>query len=170
MSSAVEPATLKFRRARRSDVTAIVRMLAADTLGAQREDCTDPLPPEYFAAFDAINADPAHELIVAEIDTQLVGTLQLSFLPSLSHRGALRAQIEAVRVDASLRGRGIGRQVLEWALARARERGCAMVQLSSDLSRLDAQRFYAQLGFVASHVGMKLKLRAQQDIGLILTD
>ena len=149
---------LRFREARRDEVAALVALLADDALGKQREESAESLPAEYLDAFEAIDADPNHELIVAERSGELVGVLQLSFLPGLSHRGAWRAQIEGVRVASSARGGGLGRTLLEHAIARARERGCRLVQLTSDKRRADAQRFYASLGFEATHEGFKLPL------------
>jgi GNAT superfamily N-acetyltransferase len=148
--------SLLFRQARRQDVPAIVAMLADDPLGAEREG--DPGDERYLAAFDRIDADPYDELIVAERDGKVIGTMQLSYLAGLSRLGAERCQIEAVRVAAAARGQGLGRGMIQWAVDRARARGCAMVQLTSDKSRTDAHRFYASLGFTASHEGYKLKL------------
>ncbi|TDE34277.1 GNAT family N-acetyltransferase [Nonomuraea mesophila] len=148
--------SLLFRRARQDDVPAIVAMLADDPLGAQREG--DPGDKRYLAAFERIDADPYDELIVAERDGKVVGTMQLTYLAGLSRLGAERCQIEAVRVAASERGRGLGRKMIQWAVDRARARGCAMVQLTSDKSRTDAHRFYDSLGFTDSHVGYKLRL------------
>jgi GNAT superfamily N-acetyltransferase len=144
-----------FRLATRDDLAAIVRMLADDPLGSARERATDPLPPAYRDAFEAIDRDPNQELMVAVRDDQVVGTLQLTCIPGISRQGMWRGLIEGVRVDASVRGMGVGRQMVEWAIARARERGCAMVQLTSDKSRRDAIRFYESLGFEATHEGMK---------------
>jgi GNAT superfamily N-acetyltransferase len=141
------------RRATRSDVPAIVAMLADDPLGARRER---PGDPAYLAAFDALDADPHQSLVVADIDGEPVGTLQLTFIPGMSRRGATRAQIEAVRVRADLRGGGLGQRLVRWAIDAAREHGCALVQLTTDVSRVDARRFYERLGFQPSHVGMKL--------------
>lgn len=147
------------RSARAEDVTAIVDLLAADQLGAVRDGVRDDADlAAYTKAFQAIDADPAHLLIVAETDGEIVGTMQLSFLPGLARRGGLRAQIEAVRVADSTRGNGLGRAMMQWAIEEARRRGCALVQLTSDKSRTDAHRFYERLGFVASHEGMKLHL------------
>lgn len=148
--------SLIFRRARRDDVPAIVAMLADDQLGAAREG--DPADERYLAAFDRIDANPYDELIVAERDGKVVGTMQLTYLAGLSRLGAERCQIEAVRVAASARGQGLGREMIRWAVGRARARGCAMVQLTSDKSRKDAHRFYDSLGFTASHEGYKLAL------------
>lgn len=146
------------RPARRDDVPAIVRMLADDALGAQRERCEDPLPQPYWDAFERIAAQPANRLIVAEIGGEVVACLQLTLIPGLSHQGMTRALIEAVRVDSARRGQRIGEVVIRDAIERARAEGCGVVQLTSDRSRLDAHRFYERLGFKASHVGMKLKL------------
>ncbi|MGO8957642.1 MAG: GNAT family N-acetyltransferase [Streptosporangiaceae bacterium] len=147
------------RRASADDVAAIVGLLAADQLGANRDGVhSEADVAAYTAAFRAIDADPAHLLLVAESAGEIVGTMQLSFLPGLARRGALRAQIEAVRVAASLRGSGLGGAMMRWAIDEARRRGCALVQLTSDKSRTDAHRFYERLGFVASHEGMKLAL------------
>lgn len=147
---------LTVRRARRGDVPAIVALIAADQLGAGREAPDDPAP--YLAAFAAIDADANQYLAVAELDGALVGTLQLTYLPGLSHRGAWRAQIEAVRIAEAHRGTGLGTALIEWAIGQARERGCRMVQLTSNASRDGAHRFYTRLGFVGSHVGFKLVL------------
>ena len=131
-------------------------MLADDQLGAVRESVDDLAP--YELAFDAIDADPAHLLVVGELDGEVVATFQLSYIPGLSRKGSWRSQIEAVRVSGELRGQGVGALMIQWAVDQARERGCSLVQLTTDKSRVAAHRFYERLGFVASHEGMKLKL------------
>jgi GNAT superfamily N-acetyltransferase len=147
------------RTATEADVAALVDLIAADQLGAARDGVRDATDlAAYTSAFRRIDADPAHLLVVAEADGQIVGTMQLSFLPGLARRGALRAQIEAVRVAQSQRGAGLGAAMMGWAIDEARRRGCALVQLTSDKARADAHRFYVRLGFVASHEGMKLAL------------
>ena len=147
------------RAARQADVPALVSLIAADQLGATRDGVRDAADlAAYTAAYEAIDADPAHILVVAELAGEIVGTMQLSFLPGLARRGALRAQIEAVRVAESSQGAGLGSAMMRWAMGEARRRGCALVQLTTDKSRLDAHRFYQRLGFVASHEGMKLVL------------
>lgn len=152
------PSSLIVRPARRDDVPHIVRLLADDALGAGREEASDPLPREYWDAFDAVVADPNHELLVGELDGEVVACLQLTILRGLSRRGALRALVEGVRVTSALRSAGIGRALMHVAMARARARGCTIMQLTSDASRVRAHAFYARLGFVASHVGMKRSL------------
>ena len=150
---------LLFRSATPEDLPVIVRLLADDDLGRQRENYTDPLPGSYYAAFAQISGDPNHELIVAEFKGEVIGTLHLTFLPSISHQGGLRAQVESVRVDKECRNRGFGRQMMEWTIERARQRGAHTIQLTSHLSRKDAHRFYEKLGFQGSHLGMKLDLK-----------
>ena len=150
-------ATFPLRRARRDDVRAIVELLVADQLGATR-DSTDDLSP-YEAAFAEIDDDPAQQLIVAtDAHDAVIATMQLTVIPGLARRGARRLQIEAVRVAAEHRGEGLGAAMIEWAITEARRQSCALVQLTSDRSREDAHRFYARLGFQASHVGYKLRL------------
>ena len=144
-----------FRRATAADLDAIVALLADDALGRDREA---PGDPRYRAAFDAIERDPNQLLAVAEEQGEVVGCLQLTFIPGLSRRAATRGQIESVRVSAARRGGGLGRAMIEWAIDRCRERGCALVQLTSDKARPDALRFYAGLGFTASHEGLKLDI------------
>ena len=149
---------MKIRRAEAADVPAIVALLADDVLGAKRERNEDPLPQAYSRAFEAIAADPNHELLVAESDGEIIATLQLTYLPGLSRQGMWRAQIEGVRVSSKERGHRVGEQLVRHAIARAREKGCGVVQLTSDKQRTDAVRFYERLGFSASHEGMKLPL------------
>jgi GNAT superfamily N-acetyltransferase len=156
---AAGPPSVVLRTATRADVPAIVDLIAADQLGATRDGVRDEKDlAAYAAAFQSIEADPAHLLLVAEQDGQIVGTFQLSFLPGLARRGALRAQIEAVRVADNQRGSGVGAAMMRWAISEAQRRGCSLVQLTTDKARADAHRFYARLGFVASHEGMKLAL------------
>jgi GNAT superfamily N-acetyltransferase len=146
---------MHIREATAEDVPAIVGLLADDELGRHREDPSLPLDPAYLDAFAAIDADPAHRLVVAEDDGGLVGTLQLSFLPHLTFRGGWRAQVEGVRTAGGRRGEGIGGQLLRWAIAESERRGCHLVQLTTNASRPDAHAFYEALGFEATHQGMK---------------
>ena len=140
------------------DLPAIVALLADDDKGRVRETVGDTLDAGYGMAFAAIDADPNQNLLVAEVDGAIVGTFQLSFLPGLSFRGAWRGQIEAVRIASHLRGQGLGREMILWAIDRCRERGCRMVQLTTHASRERAHGFYERLGFEPSHIGMKLHL------------
>ena len=134
-------------------------MLANDKLGKLREDFQDPLPESYFQAFNNINKDPNQELVVLEADDgTVVGTLQLSFLQYLTYQGGIRAQIEQVRVHENFRGKGLGKLLFQWAIDGAKEKGAHVVQLTTDKKRPDALRFYQELGFLASHEGMKLHL------------
>jgi GNAT superfamily N-acetyltransferase len=147
---------LAIRPALRQDLPAILELVAQDALS----DVPEAVVPTdaHFAAFDAITAHPDHELIVGIIDNEVVATLQLSFVPGLSHNGAWRAQVEAVRVRNDLRSAGIGTRMLQWVIAQAKERGCWRLELTTNQARTDAQRFYERLGFRRSHIGMKLPL------------
>ncbi|MBP5980781.1 MAG: GNAT family N-acetyltransferase [Halomonas sp.] len=150
--------TIQFRRARSDDVASIVALLADDVLGRQREDVGSPLNPLYRAAFDAIDADPNQLQLVALAGDELVGTLQLTFIPGLARQGAWRGQIEGVRIASAQRSSGLGQQMFQRAIDECRDRGCELVQLTTDIERPDAHRFYERLGFENSHLGYKLKL------------
>jgi GNAT superfamily N-acetyltransferase len=154
--------TTTFRRAVKPDLAAIVALLADDPLGSTREVVGPSVHPDYVAAFDTIDRDASEFLAVAEQDGDVVGCLQISFLPGLSRRGMLRGQIESVRIAAAARGQGLGRQMLDWAVETCRQRGCGLVQLTTDRHRPDALRFYEEFGFIASHVGCKLDIRVDQ--------
>ena len=146
------------RAATRDDVPAIVRLLADDALGAQRELLEEPVAQVYLQAFDDMAAQPGNDLLVAVFENQVIGCLQLTMITGLSRRGVKRAQLEGVRVSSTHRGEKVGEQLVQYAIARALAAGCGLVQLTSDVSRLDARRFYEKLGFKATHIGMKLPL------------
>jgi len=150
--------SITIRHARRDDVGVIVAMLADDPLGSARERLEDPLPASYFRAFDALERASHIQLVVAEDeDGAVIGCLQLCILPGLSSQGASRGLIEDVRVATHCRSRGVGEKIVQWAVAEARAKGCALVELLTHNTRADAQRFYARLGFQPSHVGMTLR-------------
>lgn len=162
LTSDVDGGTFRLRHALQADLPAIVRLLADDSLGSGRERAEDLAP--YERAFEAIDDDPSHLLIVGELlpggtaQAEVVATFQLSFLPGISRRGAWRSQIEGVRVADSLRGQGIGHMMVQWAIEESRRRRCALMQLTTHKTRRGAHRFYERLGFEASHEGMKLTL------------
>jgi ribosomal protein S18 acetylase RimI-like enzyme len=147
---------IAIRNAAARDVPAIVAMLADDPLGREREDIEVPAP--YLAAFAAIDADSNNELLVALDGERIVGTLQITYAPGLSRKGAWRATLEGVRVSTEQRGHGVGRTLVLEAIDRARARGCRIVQLTSDLSRVEARRFYESLGFRHTHAGLKMAI------------
>ena len=149
---------LKFRKATSADVPAIIALLADDVLGAERETLSAQPAPHYYDAFRQIDADPNQFLCVVDADGQIVGTCQLTFIPGLARNGAMRGQIEAVRVASSRRGEKIGEALFAWAMEHCRAQGCTIVQLTTDKARTDAHRFYERLGFEPSHVGYKAKL------------
>ncbi len=150
--------SIVFRAATAEDLPAILTLLMDDHLGKLREDLGMPLNPRYLEAFAAIERDPNQLLAVADQDGLVVGCLQLTFIPGLSRLGMWRGQIEAVRVASSQRGSGLGKAMMQWAIAQCRTRGCGLVQLTTDKRRADAHRFYEALGCEASHEGMKLAL------------
>lgn len=133
-------------------------MLADDVLGSQRERYEHPLPNSYKQAFEAITTDPNNELVVACYNNEVIGVQQITFTPYITHQGGWRATIEGVRTSASVRGKGVGTKLIKWAIERAKERGCHLVQLTTDKQRPDALRFYERLGFKATHEGLKWKI------------
>ncbi|ATZ25639.1 GNAT family N-acetyltransferase [Streptomyces lavendulae] len=147
---------LTIRPATEADLPAIVAMLADDPLGATRESPEDLTP--YVAALKRLADDPHQHVVVAVRGERVVGTLQLTIVPGLSRKGATRSIVEGVRVHADERGSGLGTRFIEWAVERSRQENCRLVQLTSDVTRTDAHRFYERLGFTASHVGFKLQL------------
>jgi len=150
---------ISFRQATREDLLEIVRMLSDDFLGMTRERYENPLPESYVKAFEEIDADKNNELIVAEKNGEIVGTLQITFTPSISSQGGKRATVESVRVDEKYRGLGFGKELMKWAINRAREENCMAMQLTTNSDRKDAHRFYEDLGFKGTHLGMKLYLK-----------
>jgi len=150
---------LLYRLAKEADLPDLIAMLVDDELGVQREDASVPPNINYIKAFNHINSDPNNELIVVTSDEDVVGMLQLTFIPYLTYTGSWRCLIEGVRIHSKFRGKGIGRQVFGWAIDRARERDCHLIQLTSDKKRPDAIRFYESLNFTASHEGLKLHLK-----------
>ena len=149
--------TITIRRACTDDVGAIVEMLADDYLGCARERLENPLPAPYGQAFERLDCDSNIALVVAEQAGVVVGCLQLCIMPGLSSQGASRGLIEDVRVASNRRSRGIGEQLVTWAVAEARAKGCKLVELLTHQTRVDAQRFYERLGFSKSHVGMTMR-------------
>lgn len=156
---------MTFREATRADLPEIVRLLADDPLGVTRETPGEVIPDAYYAAFDAIDKDANNAVIVAEIDGSVAGTLQLTYIPGLTYTGGERAQIEGVRVASEHRGRGIGQLLVGWCIEQARERGCRVVQLTTDRQRPASIRFYQKIGFRPSHMGMKFHLRPGEPSG-----
>lgn len=149
---------IKFRIAKERDLVKIVEMLSDDELGKKRERFELPLPQCYTTAFHAITDDPNNELIVACFENEIIGVLQITFTPYINHQGGWRVTIEGVRTASSVRGQGVGSKLIQWAIERAKARGCHLVQLTTDKQRVDALRFYEKLGFNATHNGLKMKL------------
>lgn len=150
---------LVYRNAVENDLPALIQMLADDDLGGKREDFSVVLNSNYIAAFNSIESDPNNELIVACYNNNIIGMLQLTFIPYLTYIGSWRCLIEGVRIHSKHRGQGLGRKTFEWAIARAQAKNCRLIQLTSDKTRIDALRFYESLGFIASHEGFKFHLK-----------
>ena len=149
---------LIYRHATENDIPVLIKMLSDDSLGKLREDASVPVNPCYLAAMQHIQNDPNNELTIVESDGAIVGMLQLTFIPYLTYKGSWRCLIEGVRIKEGYRGKGLGTLVFQWAIERAKEKKCHLVQLTSDKQRSDAIRFYENLGFKASHEGFKLKI------------
>lgn len=148
---------IRFRKATDEDLLAIVEMIADDELGKTRENFQIPLPIEYLSAFEKIDSDKNQELVVVEDkDFEVIGTLQLSFIQYLTYQGGIRVQIEAVRIRKDKRGLGIGKLMFEWAINRAKDKKAHLLQLTTDKKRPKAIKFYEDLGFKATHEGMKI--------------
>lgn len=149
---------MEFRMARKSDVKEIVRLLADDELGSKREKYEDPLPEAYYNAFTAIENQDGNQILLAIDGENVIGCMQLTFIPGLARLGMKRAQIEGVRVDKNYRGKKIGEALFREAITLSKSEGCGLVQLTTDKDRIDAHRFYDKLGFISSHEDMKLIL------------
>ncbi|GAA0458346.1 GNAT family N-acetyltransferase [Alkalibacillus silvisoli] len=149
---------INFRIAAEQDLDKIVEMLADDVLGSKRERYEQPLPDSYIRAFQSITSDPNNELVVAYQGDEIIGVQQITFTPYITHQGGWRATLEGVRTSSSSRSKGIGTELIKWGINRAKERGCQIVQLTTDKERPDALRFYEKLGFKATHEGLKIKL------------
>lgn len=151
---------INYREAKKQDLTHIIKMLADDQLGNSREDSTMPINHQYLKAFEIIDTDPNNELIVLESDDSeapaIMGILQLTYIPYLTYKGSWRCLIEGVRIHQDYRGQGLGTKLFEWAIQRAKQKQCNIVQLTSNKTRTEAIRFYESLGFQASHEGFKL--------------
>lgn len=147
-----------FRKAKEQDLGRIVEMLSDDFLGGKRERYEIPLPSSYLEAFQAIEADPNNELVVACYENKIVGVQQITFTPYITHQGGWRATVEGVRISTDARGMGVGSKLIQWAIQRAKERNCHLIQLTTDKQRESALRFYERLGFNATHEGLKMKL------------
>ncbi len=147
-----------FREANEKELSELIKMLSDDQLGSTREKYSLPLHESYIKAFQKIKDDPNNELVVIEKEGQIAGMLQLTFIPYLTYMGSWRCLIEGIRVHKDFRGQGLGTQLIEWAIKKAKSRNCFMVQLTSNKQRADAIKFYNRLGFDASHEGFKLQL------------
>lgn len=150
--------TLQFRIAQERDLYDIIRLITQDQLGSQRETLSNPPAKIYIDAFKAMLTQQGNNFIIGLQDNKIVGCYQFSVIYGVSRGGAPRAQIESVRVEQNLRGAGIGRKLMLDAIDRAKKSNCQLIQLTTDKTRDDAHRFYDGLGFMASHIGYKMKV------------
>ena len=150
--------SLTFRRAVEADLPFIVKLLTEDAVRVTDDRPDEPFHPRYVAALRELEADPNQMMMVAMLDGETVGTIQLTFIPGISGLGTRRCLVEAVHISPAHRSKGLGSEMIRWSIEQARERGCGMVQLTSNKKRLDAHRFYERLGFLESHEGFKYYL------------
>ena len=146
---------MEFREAKKEDLFDIVSLYCDDDLGSAREVLSDPVDEVYIKAFEEIEKDPNNRLYVLEDQGKVIGTMQYTIIAHINRSGGKRAQIESVRVHRDYRGKGIGWKLMAFAEEMAKADGCNIIQLTSDKSREDAHRFYLNLGFIDSHIGMK---------------
>ncbi|MFN7023805.1 MAG: GNAT family N-acetyltransferase [Pseudorhizobium sp.] len=147
------------RRARETDLPALIALFAEDEIGGHADTTAPEAFNEYLRAFHVIDASANEQLFVAEREGEVVGTFEIMFNRTLTGRGGLIMVVEAVQTRVDMRGRGIGAAMVDYAIQEARRRDCRMVQLSSNMARTDAHRFYERLGFAKSHFGFKMKLK-----------
>ena len=147
---------LNARKMQKADLGVVVSLLADDELGRSREDKGEVVHADYLRAFEHIDSDVNQYAAIFEFNGEIIGCLQITFIPGLSRRGSLRGQIEAVRVSRDFRRKGYGSKMIAWAITKCRDRGCRVVQLTSDKKRANAIQFYEKHGFVKSHEGFKL--------------
>jgi ribosomal protein S18 acetylase RimI-like enzyme len=141
------------RPATEQDISRILELY--EMLTGERHDLSRQKTGPVFAE---ISSMPGHELLVAEENGVVVGTMVLLIVPNLSHGALPWAVVENIVVDAGYRRRGIGRLLMDYAVSRAREVGCYKVQLLSNVKRKEAHRFYRALGFQTSAYGFRMYL------------
>jgi GNAT superfamily N-acetyltransferase len=144
---------VKIRSAVPSDVVHLVALLEHGALEDGNEDSSNL--NSYSEALAAIQASGASDVLVAELDGAVVGMCQVLMLRHFQRQGGLCAEVESMHVHPALRGRGIGERLMDPVVDIARQAGCYRIQLTSNLRRTNAHRFYERHGFVPSHVGFK---------------
>jgi ribosomal protein S18 acetylase RimI-like enzyme len=149
---------IRHRKANINDLPLIVTLLLEDELGKTRESKQSALDQRYIDAFLKIDIDPNQYLMIVENDDETIGTCHLTLMPSLTFTGQTRMQIEAVRVSEHYRGQKIGEWMMNAAVNYGKSKGASIIQLTTNKKRSRAKKFYEQLGFEASHEGMKLYL------------
>lgn len=149
---------ISFKEADSNDLEAIVNLLANDELGRIRENASLPLLSNYIDVFHKIKDDPNAYLFVGVSEHNIIAVAQLNILHYLTYQGGSRALIEGVRVHHEYRGKGIGKIFFQYLIEISKDKGCHLVQLTTDKKRPEAYKFYENLGFKATHEGFKLHL------------
>jgi len=145
---------MAIRRAATDDLAALLRLyeqLSAGNAGTDLDRAA--------TALEQLLRTPNATLLVAERGGTVVGTVTLVLVPNLTHNARPWAQVENMVTDASVRGAGVGRELMVECLRLAREAGCYKVQLQSANTRAtpgnDAHGFYRHLGFEPSSAGFR---------------
>jgi GNAT superfamily N-acetyltransferase len=146
---------LLIRPAGKADLPAVATIYAADQLGGHGDRWDEATRPAYEAAFDRLVAHGGQRLCVAERGGRVIGTFILAILPGLSGIGELHAELRAVHVAPGERSGGVGAAMVAEAERLARAAGAAGMELTSNLKRVDAHRFYERQGYLRSHAGFK---------------
>ncbi len=151
---------VQIRLATSNDLMAIIQLLADDELGKQREAqlIQKEIPYSYLKAFKLIESNPNIMLVVLEYQDEIIGTLQLIIFPTLTLQGCIRAEVEGVRIKPSFQRLGLGKFMFNWVKNKAIEKGCGILQLTTNKSRVSANEFYKNIGFIDTHNGMKMIL------------
>lgn len=152
MTSSIVMNKVVVRDAKKPELPRIIELIQLGALGTSVEKPEELAP--YERAFDVIEMSGS-SLLVAEVDGEIVGTLQLIVFQHLQYNGGLCGELESVHVHPDWRNHGVGGVLVEAALARAQAQGCYRVQLTSNSQRSDAHRFYENHGFAKSHQGFK---------------
>ncbi len=147
----------EIRQARESDLSHILELydeLSIITTHAEQDSSISL--DNYRRVFAEISGNPRRELLVAEYDGDVVGTVALYIIPNLSHSATPYALVENLVVNHKYRRKGIGKRLMEYTIARARQERCHRIELCSDKRRREAHRLYRSMGFEASAYGFRI--------------
>lgn len=142
----------KIRKASSDDLNEVVHLLTDDDFGKTREGSSE----SYKEAFEEILSSEYFDVFVMERDNEIIGCYQMMYLPHLSFTGTKRAQVESIRIKSDLRGQGLGKKLMKHAIQIAKDSECGIFQLTSNKKRIEANKFYRELGLSPTHDGYKL--------------